>query len=68
MTMKSSSSKCWYQGKCVLTEIQASVSLVRGFNPAPQNSCFKVALERKVKDHLLTALLGNYNYLYAVQR
>lgn len=68
MTIKSSSSKCSYQWRCVFTEIQASVSLVRVLNPTPQNSCFKVALERKVKDHLLTALLGNCYYLYAVQR
>lgn len=62
MTINSSSSKCQYQWRCIFTEIQISVSLVRVLNPIPENSCFKVALERKVKNHLLTALLRNYSH------
>lgn len=29
---------------------------------------FQSCLEREIKDNLLTALLGNYGYLYALQR
>lgn len=68
MTIRFSSSKCQYQWRCVFTKLQVSLALIRVLNPAPQNSGFKVALERKVKDHLLTALLGNYSYLHAVPR
>ena len=55
-------------GACLHKNPNIYVSWVRVLNPTLQNSCFKVALEREVKDHLLTALLGNYSYLYAFQR
>lgn len=63
MTINCSSSKCQYQWRCVFTEIEVSIFLVRVLNPIPENLFFKVALEGKVKDHLLTAFLGNYSYI-----